>query len=163
MAPGARSGLHSPGVVKATDGARFRLLPCRPMALTRLGYLVILVILATAAAAILFVIWPFGSSDDGSKPSAIATATAPATIPLYPNLDFDRLIPFVQLGAVAGIEARADNTILVNFRPDFDTSGFGTPSHTFQSTVPQGRTVEGVLRDAGIPVNESGGVQVVRR
>ena len=134
------------------------------MALTRLGYLVILVILATAAAAILFVIWPFGSSGDGSKPSVVATATAPANaIPLYPNLDFERVVPFVQLGSVANIEARSNNTILVNFRPDFDTSGFGTPSHTFQSTVPQGRTVEGVLRDAGIPVNESGGIQVVRR
>ena len=137
------------------------------MALTRLGYLVILAIIATAAAAIAFVLWPGGSSTDGGASRTAATATpGPAgnpTIPLYPTIDFDRIVPFVKLGAVANIDATNDQQVLVNFRPDFDTSGFGTPSHTFQITPPAGQSVEQALRLAGIPVNEPGGIEVIRR
>ncbi len=139
------------------------------MALTRLGYLVILAIIATAAAAIAFVLWPGGSSTDSGALRTTATATATPgpggnpSIPLYPTIDFDRVVPFVKLGAVANIDATNDQQVLVNFRPDFDTSGFGTPSHTFQTTPPAGQTIEQALRLAGIPVNEPGGIEVIRR
>lgn len=142
------------------------------MALTRLGYLVILVIIATAAAAIAFVFWR-GNSGDGDSVrgnGVVATATAAPgaaptsdTIPLYPTIEFARVLPFVRLGAVANFDATNDQQVLVNFRPDFDTSGFGTPSHTFQTTPPSGQTIEQALRTAGIPVNEEGGIQVIRR
>jgi hypothetical protein len=138
------------------------------MAFTRLGYLVILAIIATAAAAIAFVLWPDGSTTDGgsvSRTAVVGTATAgPAaepTIALYPSIDFDELVPFVRLGAVANIDATNPQQVLVNFRPDFDTSGFGTPSHTFQTTPPAGQTIEQALDDAGIPVNAPGGIQVI--
>ena len=139
------------------------------MAFNRLGYLVILAIIATAAAAIAFVLWSDGDTKDpnATSPTVVATATAgPAanpTIPLYPTIDFDRMLPFVRLGAVANIDATNPQQVLVNFRSDFDTSGFGTPSHTFQTTPPDGQTIEQALQDADIPVNEAGGIQVIRR
>jgi hypothetical protein len=141
------------------------------MAFTRLGYLVILAIIATAAAAIAFVLWPDGSSTtDGGSVSrtvvggtATAGASAEPTIALYPSIGFQELVPFVRLGAVASIDATNPQQVLVNFRPDFDTSGFGTPSHTFQTVPPAGQTIEQALDDAGIPVNAPGGIQVIGR
>jgi hypothetical protein len=142
------------------------------MAFTRLGYLVILMIIATAAAAIAFVLWPDDSStnDSATRPTVVATVTpgagAEATvppIPVYPSIEFERLLPFVRLGAVANIDASDAQQVLVNFRPDFDTSGFGTPSHTFQTTPPNGETIEQARRGAGIAVNEPGGIEVIRR
>ena len=142
------------------------------MAFTRLGYLVILVIIATAAAAIAFVFWR-GNSDNNDSVvgnGVVATATvAPSgaptdpAIPVYPTLEFDRVLPFVRLGAVANFDATDAQQVLVNFRPDFDTTGFGTPSHTFQTTPPDGQTIDQALRQAGIPVNAPGGVEVIRR
>ena len=139
------------------------------MALTRLGYLVILMIIATAAAAIAFVLWPGGSASDGNvaRTPVAATATvgpvANPTIPLYPAIEFERVVTFARLGAVTNLDATDAQQVLVNFRPDFDTSGLGTASHTFTTAPPAGRTVEQALGDAGIPVNRTGGVDVIRR
>jgi hypothetical protein len=137
------------------------------MAFTRLGYLVMLTILATAIAAIAFVLWPRDSSDDplttSLSPTSIAASPAPdATAVLLPTVEWSNVVNFTRLGAVVNLEQQGQR-VIVNFRPDFDTSGLNTESHTVQTVPPAGRDVEAALRDAGIGVNEPGGVEVIRR
>jgi len=139
------------------------------MYFTRFGYFVIVSVLAAAAAAIIFIVWPFDSSTGGGDGrTAAPTATlAPASIsptadPI-PELEFERVIDFATFGAVLSIEVTGGQ-ILVNLNPGFDVSGLDTTSHTFRTTLPAGvNSVEEGLRANGIEVNGETGVPVIRR
>jgi hypothetical protein len=131
---------------------------------TRLGYFVIIAILAVAGAAIAFVLWSaVGPSGGGSSANPAATATAAGVtvspVSTQPSIPFSRVIDFARAGAVLTIEARGQD-VTVTFREDFDTSGFNTTSHVFRSSVEQGQDVVRVLEDAGVAVNRQGGVTV---
>jgi hypothetical protein len=121
---------------------------------TRLGYVVIIAIMAVAGAAIAFVVWPSGSSE---APAITVTPAAPR-----PTIAFERVIDFTRLGAVLTIDAQGQD-VTVTFREDFDTSGFNTTSHVFQSSLQPGQDVVQVLEAAGIAVNGPGGVTVTKR
>ncbi|MBI5287673.1 MAG: hypothetical protein HY873_01735 [Chloroflexi bacterium] len=137
------------------------------MYFTRFGYFVIASVLAAAAAAIIFIVWPF-DGDSGSDGRTIApTPTAPAavspTADPIPELAFDRVIDFATFGAVLSIEVTGGQMI-VNLNPGFDVSGLNTTSHTFRTTLPAGlNSVEEGLRAGGIEVNGETGVPVIRR
>lgn len=129
--------------------------------LTRLGYFVIIAIMAVAGAAIAFVVWPSRSSHTPAATAPTATAVAgPASA--RPVIPFERVIDFIRLGAVLSIDAQGRD-VTVTFREDFDTSGFSTTSHVFSSSLQPGQDVERVLEDAGIPVNGAGGLTVTKR
>lgn len=140
------------------------------MYFTRFGYLVIFSIIAVAAAAVLFIVWPFSEDDSGSNVDAgetvVAAATstpgaAPSPTPL-PSLSFEQVVNFANAGAVVDITV-SGGQILVNLRPDFDVSGLGTTSHTFTTTLPPGaNSVEEALQDAGIEPNTPEGIPVIR-
>ncbi len=119
---------------------------------TRLGYVIIIAIMAIAGAAIAFVVWPSGSSE-------APAVTAPAVLPI---IAFERVIDFTRLGAVQTIDAQGQD-VTVTFREDFDTSGFNTASHVFRSSLQPGQDVVQVLEAAGIAVNGPGGVTVTKR
>ncbi len=137
---------------------------------TRLGYFVIIAILAVAGAAIAIVLWSAVGPSDGKSPSGpapTATAQIAASVTVSPAADqpaipFARVIDFARAGAVLSIDAR-DADVTVTFREDFDTSGFNTASHVFRSSVEPGQDVVQVLEDAGVAVNRSGGVTVNKR
>ena len=136
---------------------------------TRLGYFVIIAILAVAGGAIALVLWsavgPSGGKSASSPATATAAVTASATnVPaaLQPSIPFTRVIDFARAGAVLRIDAQ-DADVTVTFREDFDTSGFNTTSHVFRSSVEQGQDVVQVLEDAGVAVNRAGGVTVNKR
>jgi hypothetical protein len=132
---------------------------------TRLGYFVIVAILAIAGAAIAIVAWSAVSSggDDPAAdptPTAVAAATAPAAE--LPSLPFARVIDITRSGAVLTIDAQGID-ITVTFREDFDVSGFNTTSHVFKSSLEPGQDVVQVLETAGIAVNGEDGVTVTQR
>ena len=136
---------------------------------TRLGYFVIIAILAVAGGAIALVLWsavgPSGGKSASSSATATAAVTASATVApaaLQPSIPFTRVIDFARAGAVLRIDAQ-DADVTVTFREDFDTSGFNTTSHVFRSSVEQGQDVVQVLEDAGVAVNRAGGVTVNKR
>jgi hypothetical protein len=129
---------------------------------TRLGYFVIIAILAAAGAAIAFVLWPSGSSD---KPAVDARSTAAVTVSpaaTQPTIPFSRVVDFARLGAVQALDAQGQD-VTVTFREDFDTSGFNTTSHVFRSSLQPGQDIVQVLEAAGIAVNGSDGVAVTKR
>jgi hypothetical protein len=129
---------------------------------TRFGYFVITAILALSAAAVVFVLWPSGSS---SKPAVSPRPTAAVTASLIaqrPAIPFDRVIDFARLGAVQSLDAQGQD-VTVTFREDFDTSGFNTTSHVFRSSLQPGQDIVQVLEAAGIAVNGSDGVAVTKR
>ena len=136
---------------------------------TRLGYFVIIAILAVAGGAIALVLWsavgPSGGTSASRPATATAAVTASATVApaaLQPSIPFTRVIDFARAGAVLRIDAQ-DADVTVTFREDFDTSGFNTTSHVFRSSVEQGQDVVQVLEDAGVAVNRAGGVTVNKR
>jgi hypothetical protein len=132
---------------------------------TRLGYVVIVAILAIAGAAIALVLWPSRSSDKPASPDPATPATAAVTVvpeAQLPVIPFSRVIDFARLGAVLSLDAHAQD-ITVTFREDFDTSGFSTTSHIFRSSLQPGQDIVTALEDAGIRVNGSGGVAVTKR
>lgn len=141
------------------------------MYFTRFGYLVIFAIIAVAAAAILFVVWPFSDDGGGSSvnaretPAAVASSTPaaePTATPL-PALSFEQVVNFTFAGAVVDITI-AGGQILVNLRPDFDVSGLNTTSHAFTTALPPGtNSVEEALANAGIQANTPAGVAVIRQ
>jgi hypothetical protein len=110
------------------------------MIFTRLGYFTILLIIAAAAVAIFLVLRP-------------ETATN------YPEIQAEQVINYSRFGVIEEIEV--DGTLLtVRFREDFDTQEqFGTSSHVFHGTLPEGQDIGQMLTAAGIVVGE-GGVQV---
>lgn len=128
---------------------------------TRLGHFVIIAVIALAAAAIALVVWPSRSGNAPGVPAPTATATAgPAAA--RPFLPFARVIDFARLGAVLTIDAQGQD-VTVTFREDFDTSGFNTTAHVFDSSLQPGQDATQVLRAAGIAVNAPGGVTVTTR
>ena len=129
---------------------------------TRLGYFVIIAIIAIAGAAIAVVVWPSDSSEAPAVVAPTATAVRPAGTPARPTISFERVIDFTRLGAVLTIDAQGQD-VTVTFREDFDTSGFDTTSHVFSSSLRPGQDIVQVLEAAGIAVNDPGGVTVTRR
>lgn len=114
------------------------------MLVTRVSYLLIVVVIAVAIAAIAIVLRP----DSASQPSA---------------LEFTQVINYSRFGAIDRIEAKGQ-TLTVHFRSGFDTKAqFGTSDHVFHSTLPVGQDLVAALRGAGIDVNGAGGLQVVSR
>lgn len=163
---GVSHGFPAPQIVasrvaKRTAGARAQTATMPRGMCTRLGYCVIIAIMAVAGAAIALVVWSSGSSDTPavSAPTVTAAAGPPSTRPVIP---FERVMDFTRLGAVISIDAQGQD-VTVTFREDFDTSGFNTTSHVFSSSLQPGQDVVRVLEDAGIAVNGEGGVTVTKR
>ncbi len=135
---------------------------------TRLGYFVIIAIMAAAILAIAFVMWSsLRSSGTPSASAPRATATAARGVEItpaatQPTLPFSRVIDFARLGAVQSLDAQGQD-VTVTFREDFDTSGFNTTSHVFRSSLQPGEDIIQVLENAGIRVNGAGGVAVTKR
>jgi len=113
------------------------------MIFTRLGYFLILAIIAAAAVAIVLVLRP-------------DTATN------YPPIETEQVVNYARFGAIDEIEV--DGMLLtVRFREDFDTEEqFGTSSHTFHGTLAEGQDIGQMLSAAGVVVGE-GGVRVTRQ
>ena len=140
------------------------------MYFTRFGYFVIFSIIGVAAAAVLLIVWPFGSDDEGGGDGSavVATATPAAatpepTPPATPSLSFEQVVNFARAGALVDIVVTGE-AILVNFNPAFDTSGLGTNSHAFVTTLPPGQnSVEEALRQNGVAVGGDDGVPVIRQ
>ena len=118
------------------------------MALTRLGYVIILVIIGGAAVAIAFVVLDFGGSSGAKSPVAL------------PEMPFERVLDYARYGAVTSIDATGAD-LTVHLREDVDTTGLNTTSHTFRSTVPAGQTVTQAIEAAGFRVNGPDGLPVV--
>ncbi len=114
------------------------------MLFTRIGYVLIIGVIAIAAAAVAFVLRP----DSATHPAAI---------------DYQQVINYSRYGVVERIETKGQ-TLTVYFRQDFNTKAqFGTGTHAFDSKLPTGANLVGDLTAAGIAVNSAGGLQVVAR
>ena len=113
------------------------------MIFTRLGYFMILLIIAAAAVAIIFVLRP-------------ETATN------YPSIETEQVVNYARYGVVNEIEV--DGTLLtVRFHEDFDTQEqLGTSSHVFHGTLAEGQDIGQMLSAAGVVVGEDG-VQVTQQ
>lgn len=113
------------------------------MLVARIGYVLIILVIATAVAAIAMVLRP-------------SSATHP------PMLQFQDVVNYSHFGVIDHIDVRGQ-TLTVQFSNSFDTkTRFGTTAHTFEVAVPTGQDIESALKAAGIPVNGKGGVQVIR-
>jgi hypothetical protein len=114
------------------------------MLVTRISYLLIVGVVATAAAAVLIVLRP-------------STASQPQA------LEFQRVVDYSRYGVVERIDVKGQ-TLTVRFREDFDTqSAMGTNDKVFDAAVPAGRDITTALTEAGVPFNGAGGLQVVAR
>jgi hypothetical protein len=110
----------------------------------RVSYVLIIGVIAVAIAAIAIVLRP----DSASQPAA---------------LDFVQVVNYSKYGVVERIEAKGQ-TLTVQFRSSFDTKAqLGTSDHLFQSSLPVGKDLLSVLRDAGVEVNGTADLQVVSR
>ena len=106
---------------------------------TRLGYSLIVLIILLAAGAIYFVL----------RPSAESHVLDPQVV-----------INYSKYRVVESISENGQ-TITVRFKKDFDTkAAFGTSSHVFTSTLPQGANIVTMLNQAGVPVNGTDGIRV---
>lgn len=111
------------------------------MLVARIGYVLIVLVIATAAAAIAMVLRP----DDASHP---------------PMLEFQEVINYSHFGVIDQIDVRGQ-TLTVHFKDSFDTTErFRTSTHTFEAPVPTGQDIFSALQAAGIEVNKTGGLQV---
>jgi hypothetical protein len=111
---------------------------------TRIGYVLIIGVIATAAAAITLVLRP-------------GTASHPAAI------QYQQVIDYTRYGVVERIETKGQ-TLTVHFSKDFDTQAqLGTSDHVFDAMMPPGEDVVATLAKAGITVNGPTGLQVVAR
>lgn len=114
------------------------------MLVARIGYVLIIGVMATAIAAIAFVVRP-------------GEATHP------PNIEFQQVVNYSRYGVIDRIDAHG-KTLTVHFRDDFNTSEpFQTDVHTFESGVPDGRDIVSELTKAGVAVDGSAGLQVTTR
>ena len=114
------------------------------MLVTRIGYLLIIGVVATAAAAVMIVLRP-------------GTASQP------PALEFQQVVNYSRYGVVERIDVKGQ-TLTVRFRDDFDTqSQLGISDKVFEAAVPVGRDITTALTEAGVPFNRAGGLQVVAR
>ena len=111
------------------------------MLVARIGYALIMLVLATAAVAIAMVLRP----DNASHP---------------PGLEFQEVVNYSHFGVIDRIDVKGQ-TLTVHFRDSFDTADrFGTSTHTFEAPVPSGQDIVSALQAAGIEVNKTGGLQV---
>ncbi|MHB8683418.1 MAG: hypothetical protein ACYC9X_03710 [Dehalococcoidia bacterium] len=109
------------------------------MIFTRLGYSLIILVILVAAGAISFVLRPSTESH---------------------VLDAQAVVNYSRYRVVESISENG-RTITVRFKKDFDTnSAFGTSSHVFTSTLPQGASIVTMLQAAGVPVNGTDGIRV---
>lgn len=114
------------------------------MLVARIGYVLIVLVIATAAAAIAMVLRP----DSASHP---------------PMLEFQEVVNYSHFGVIDRIDARGQ-TLTVHFKDSFNTADrFGTTTHTFEAPVPAGQDIVSALQAAGIEVNKAGGLQVSNR
>jgi len=121
---------------------RRRAAPADAMIFTRLGYSLILVIVLAAAAAVAFV--AFQVRDGGSSH----------------ELDPQQVINYSKFGVIDSIE-QDGRTLTVTFNKEFDTKpAFGTSSHEFTSTLPEGASIVSMLTAAGVPINGTDGLRV---
>jgi hypothetical protein len=117
------------------------------MVFTRLGYLLILAIMAVAGVAMFIVAWSSFDADDEDEPFVVP---------------FETVINYARFGTIERLEVE-DDTVIVFVREDVDVSQLNTDEHVWQSDVPE-QGVEQALREAGISVNgDSGGLPVVQR
>jgi hypothetical protein len=111
------------------------------MLVTRIGYGLIILVMAAAVAAIALVLRP----EEATQP---------------PMIEFQQVVNYSRYGVIDRIDAHG-KTLTVHFKDDFDTAEpFQTSVHTFEAGVPDGRDIMSALTSAGVPVNGSGGLQV---
>lgn len=111
------------------------------MIFTRLGYGIIMAIIAVGAAAVVYVLRPA----DGR-----------------PEVTVQQVIDYSQFGLVDEIEVDG-RTLTVRFDESLDTQEhFGDRSHEFEAELTGGDNIEDLLRGAGVLVGP-GGVEVVSR
>jgi hypothetical protein len=114
------------------------------MMFTRLGYSLILMIVAAAAVAVAvvaFVAWPGGGSSGHT-------------------LDAQQVVNYSRFHVIDSIDQNG-RTLTVHFNKDFDTKkAFGTGAHEFTSTLPQGEDIVAMLTAVGVPINGADGIQV---
>lgn len=114
------------------------------MWLARAGYVLILAIVASALVAIAIVVRP----ENAEHPQF---------------MEVTQVINYSRFGQIESIEQHG-RTLSVRFQGDFDTKGtFGSGSHVFESTLPEGQTIAGLLEQAGVKVNGDGGVRVTAK
>jgi len=109
---------------------------------TRLGYFLIVCVIASAAVAIAYVLRP----SDASQP---------------PPIEFDSVVNFAKFGVIESVDVKGQ-TMTVRFKDGFDTKAqFGVSDHVFLGTIPAGRDIVAALTAAGVPLND--GLQVHQR
>ena len=110
------------------------------MFVTRLGYLLIVGIVAGAAVAIFVVLQR--SADDP------------------PSISVEQVIGFSRYGVIDSISA-SGRTLKVHFRNDFDTkSQLGNSSHDYEATLREGDNLLTMLETSGVKINSADGVRV---
>jgi hypothetical protein len=113
------------------------------MIFTRFGYSLIILIVVAAVVAV--AVLALRVRDDGGPSHTI---------------DPQQVINYSKFQVIDSIDQNG-RTLTVRFKKEFDTkSAFGTSSHEFTSTLPQGADVVSMLTAAGVPINGAGGIQV---
>ena len=111
------------------------------MLVARIGYVLIVLVIALAAAAIAMVLRP----ESAAHP---------------PMLEFQEVVNFSRFGVIDRIDAQG-STLTVHFKDDFDTAEpFRTDVHTYEAPVPDGQDIVSALTSAGVPFNTAGSMQV---
>jgi uncharacterized SAM-binding protein YcdF (DUF218 family) len=113
------------------------------MLVARIAYVLIIIVIATAVAAVAMVLRP-------------SSATHP------PMLEFQEVVNYSHFGVIDRIDVTGQ-TLTVHFASSFDTaSRLGAATHTFEAPMPAGQDIVAALKAAGIAVNGADGVQVVQ-
>ncbi len=110
------------------------------MFITRLGYLLIVGVIAAAAIAI-FVVLQRTEADT-------------------PSITVEQVIGYSRYGVIDSINSTG-KTVKVHFRSDFDTkSQLGSSSHDYEATLRDGDNLLTMLETSGIKINGADGVRV---
>jgi hypothetical protein len=113
------------------------------MLVARIGYVLIVLVIASAVAAVAMVLRPGNASHP-------------------PMLEFQEVVNYSHFGVIDHIDVRGQ-TLTAHFVDSFDTEArFGTSTHTFEAPVPSDQDIISALQEAGIAVNTTDGVQVSR-
>ena len=111
------------------------------MIFTRLGYVLIVTVIAIAAVAIFIVLRP-------------ESASGP------PTISVEEVVNYSRYGVVESIEVKGQ-TMKVRFKDGYDTEEqFGTDSREFEASLAPDQSILVLLETAGIPVNTAEGVRV---
>ncbi len=114
------------------------------MVFTRLGYLVIVAIIAAAATAIYMVLQP-GSAENN------------------PSIEVQQVVNYAKFGQVERIDV-SGRTVTVRFKDDLDTeSAFGVDARVFDATLAEGDSILTILESNGVAVGGANGVRVTQR